>query len=104
MNCASALLLFGYRITCKLCFSNATRRLSFQTPSFYARQPSTSRDVFIPESPDRLTNDHCWGPGESLPTSHLQPVATSSPVQTQAEQPDLFLLIQGIRDLHKIFC
>jgi hypothetical protein len=85
-------------------FSNATRRLSFQTPSFYARHPSTSRDVFIPESPDRPTNDHCWGPGESLPTSHLQPVAISSPVQMQAEQPDLFLLIQGTHNLHKIFC
>ena len=80
-------------------FRNATRHLSFQIPTFCARYPSTSRDMFIPESPDRPTNSHYWGPGELLPTSGFQTVATSSPVQTQTEQPDLYSLVQGMQNL-----
>ena len=45
----------------------ATRRLSFQIPSFYTRHPSTSKKCFFPESPERPTIGHYWGPGESLP-------------------------------------
>ena len=82
---------------CMICaIRTATRRLSFQTPSFYARHPSTSQEVFVPESPERPTSGHYWGPGESLPVTDFQPVATSSPVQTQTEQPDLYSLIQGM--------
>ena len=71
----------------------ATRHL---TPSFYAYHPSTSQEVFVLESPDHPTSGHYWGPEESLPVTDFQPVATSSPVQTQTKQPDLYSLIQGM--------
>lgn len=69
--------------------TSTARRLSFQTPSFYTR-PSTSQDLFVPESPCR----QYWGPGETL----CHTTFDTSSLETQPEQPELHSLTQSMQN------
>ena len=63
-----------------------SRRLSFETPNFYARTHGS--DLFVPESPARGSY---WSPGEILPTSSVTP---SGP---PAAEPGMDSMMQALQ-------
>ena len=98
VNFASVLLLFGYHINGVISFSDVglfkllvfMHDIHLQVETYLFQSPQIGPQTTIVG----VQENHCL----------LQSSTCSNLITCQAEQPDLFLLIQGNHNLHKIFC